>query len=113
MGQGLNVDGAVVSKLLIDRPSDFRFHAAYLAYSQAWEKSTSQDIRSRLNEMMASLSKDEIDYETFYGKISQYRVEFNPEHYYVGTRARIETQRKRDWRRREAKNARDARHGRR
>jgi len=113
MTQESNVDDAVVPKLLIDRPSDFRFHAAYLIYSQAWDKSTSQEIKSKLNEIMASLSKDEINYETFYGKISQYRVEFNPEHYHVGTRARIETQRKRDWRRREAKNARNARHRRR
>jgi hypothetical protein len=110
MTQESNVDDAVVPKLLIDRPSDFRSHAAYLIYSQAWDKTSSQEVKIKLNEIMASLFKDEIDYETFYGKISQYRVEFNPEHYYVGTRARIETQRKRDWRRREAKSARNARH---
>jgi len=113
MTQESNVDDAVVPKLLIDRPCDFTFHAAYLIYSQAWDKSTSQEIKSKLNKIMASLSKDEIDYETFYEKISQYRVEFNPEHYYVSTRARIETQRKRDWRKREAKSRRNARHKRR
>jgi len=113
MTQESNIDDAVVPKLLIDRPSDFRFHAAYLIYSQTWDKTTSQEIKSNLNEIITSLSKDEIDYETFYAKISQYRVEVNPEQYYVSTRARIETQRKKDWKRREAKNARNARHRRR
>jgi len=113
MTQESNVDDDVVPKLLVDRPSDFRFHAAYLVYSQAWDKTSSQEVKMKLNEILTSLSKDEIDYETFYGKISQYRVEFNPEHHYVGMRARIETQRKRDWRRREEKNARNARHRRR
>ena len=105
-----NVDDAVAPKLMIDRPSDFRFHATYLIYSQAWDKATSQEIKSKLNEMITSLSKDEIDYKTFYGRIGQYRAELNPEQYYVGTRARIETQGKRDARKREAKNSRNARH---
>jgi len=111
MTQESNIDYAAVPKLLIDRPFDFRFHATYLIYSQAWDKSTSQEIKSKLNEMITSLSKGEIDYKTFYGKINQYRADFKPD--YVGSRSRIETQRKRDWRRREAKNARNARHKRR
>jgi len=113
MTQESKVDVAVVPKLLIDRPSDFRFHAAYLIYSQAWDKSESQEVKSKLNEIMTLLLKDEINYESFYRKISQYRVELNTEHYYVGTRTTIETQRKRDWRRRDAKSARNARHRRR
>jgi len=113
MSQESNIDDAAVPKLLIDRPSDFRFHATYLIYSQAWDKSTSPEIRRKLNEMITSLSKDEIDYKTFYGKIGQYRVDTNSEFYSLGTRARIETQTKKDSRRREAKNARNARHGRR
>jgi len=111
MTQESNVDDDVVPKLLVDRPSDFRFHATYLIYAQAWDKATSPEIKSMLNEMITSLSKDEIDYKTFYNKISQYRVDSIPEH--VGTRARIETQRKRDWRGREEKDARNARHKRR
>ena len=111
MTQESNADDAVVPKLLIDRPSDFRFHATYLIYTQAWDKATSSEIKRMLNEMITSLSKDEIDYKTFYNKISQYRVDSIPEH--VGTRARIETQSKKDWRRREAKDTRNARHRRR
>ena len=108
MTQESNIDDAVVPKLLIDRPSDFRFHATYLIYSQAWDKSTSQDIRRKLNEMITSLSKDEIDYKTFYERISQYRD--SHDYYSIGARARIESQSKKDGRRREAKSARDARH---
>jgi len=113
MTQESNVDDAVVPKLLIDRLSDFKFHAAYEIYSQAWDKTSSQEVKMKLNEIMASLSKDEIDYQSFYGKMNQYRMEFNPERYSGGARANIETQRKKDWRRIEAKNARNARHRRR
>jgi len=110
MGQESKTNDAPVPKLLIDRPSDFKFHAAYLIYSQAWDEKPSQEVRTKLNEIMASLSKGEIDYQSFYKRVNQYRVEFNPEHYSGGGRARIETQRKREWRRREAKDARNSRY---
>jgi hypothetical protein len=105
------------SKLLIDRPTDFRFHAAYLIYSNAWDKNDSTDIKTKLNEAIEALSNDKIDYENFYREVNQYRAEFNPEHF-EGGRGRggsmgfIETQRKRDWRQREEKARRNARHGR-
>jgi len=97
---------------LMDRPSDFRFHAAYLVYSEAWDKAPSSDIKLKLNEIMDALSAGKIDYETFYREVNQYRVEFNPEHFSGGTRTYIETQRKRDWRRREEREGRNKRHGR-
>lgn len=104
-----------VSKLSIDRPSDFRFHAAYLIYSEAWNKAASDEVRGKLNELMEALSKETIDYESFYTGIHQFRVEFNPDHY-VGSpyssRTRIETARKRDWRKREERERRNERHGR-
>jgi len=103
-----------VSKLLIDRPSDFRFHAAYLIYSSSWDKSTSQETRTKLNEIMEALSKNEMDYERFYQEIKRYRAEFNPEHFSGDFRMKtfIETQRKKDWRKREDRDRRNARHGR-
>jgi len=103
------------SKLLIDRPTDFRFHAAYLIYSSAWDKNNSADVKAKLNEAIEALSNDKIDYESFYREVNQYRAEFNPEHFEGGRRgstAFIETQRKRDWRQREEKARRNARHGR-
>ncbi len=54
-----------ISKLLIDRPSDFRFHAAYMIYSSAWDKAASQEDKKKLNGMVEALSKDEIDYDRF------------------------------------------------
>jgi hypothetical protein len=101
-----------VQKLLIDRPSDFRFHAAYLIYSGAWDKSTSAEIKKKLNEIVEALSKNEMDYESFYREINRYRAEFNPEHFTGGFQTRIETQRKRDWRKREERESRNKRHGR-
>ena len=99
-----------VAKQLIDRPSDFRFHAAYLVYSDAWDKAASSDIKLKLNDIVSALSSEKIDYETFYREISQYRVELNPEHFSGGKRTYIETQRKRDWRKREEKDSRNKRH---
>jgi len=103
-----------VPKLLIDRLSDFRFHAAYLIYSSAWDKNTSPEVRKKLNDIIEALSKNEIDYENFYREMSQYRAEFNPEHFRGGENRRpfIETQRKSDWRRRDERERRNARHGR-
>jgi len=96
---------------LMDRPSDFRFHAAYLIYSDAWDKASSPEIKLKLNEIMDALSAGNMDYETFYREIGPYRVELNPERF-SGGRTYIETQRKRDWRRREERAHRNKRHGR-
>jgi len=103
-----------VSKLLIDQPSDFRFHAAYLIYSSAWDKNTSQEARLKLNEIIEALSKNQIDYERFYQEVNRYRAEFNSEHFRseMRTKTFIETQRKAEWRKREERDRRNARHGR-
>jgi len=103
-----------VSKLLIDRPSDFRFHAAYLTYSSSWDKTASQEVRKKLNEILETLSKNEMDYDEFYQEINRYRAEFNPEHFIGDRRSKtyIETQRKSEWRKREERDRRNKRHGR-
>lgn len=110
INQEPNITNVAVSKLLIDNPSDFKFHAAYMTYSQAWDKTSSSEVKITLNEIITALSKSEIDYQSFYEKVSQYRAEFNPEHYSGGGRAFIETQRKKDWRRMQDRDARNARH---
>jgi hypothetical protein len=99
-----------VEKLSIDRSSDFRFHAAYLVYSEAWDRASSSDVKAQLNQIITSLSKDEIDTETFYRQISQYRGQGASERYSFGGKTRIETSRKKEWRKREAKSARESRH---
>jgi len=98
----------VVTKLMIDRSSDFKFHAAYEAYSEIWDKATSQETKMELNELMSSLSKEEISYSSFYKRMDQFRRRDSK--HYAYPRTRIETQRKRDWRRTKAKNERNARH---
>lgn len=108
--QESNVNNVTVPKLSIDNLSDFKFHAAYLTYSQAWDKTSSPEIKTKLNEIILALSKNEIDYQTFYEKISHHRAEFNPEHYTSGGRTFIETQRKKDYRRMQERSARNARH---
>jgi len=108
MSQEPETNNKTVEKLLIDNPSDFRFHAAYLAYSETWDKASSE-AKTQLNTMITSLSKSEIDTETFYRQIGQYRGTGGQEDYF-GRRMRIETTRKKDWRKREAKSARESRH---
>ena len=102
-----------VPKLMIDRPSDFKFHAAYFAYSQAWDKTSTQETKIKLNEIISSLSKEEMNYESFYEIMGQYIGDGSGSKHYAYTRDIIETQRKRDWRKREERAARNARHRRR
>jgi len=109
-GQQPNEAKATVPKLNIDRSSDFKFHAAYLAYSQAWDKTDLQETKTKLNEIITLLSKEEMDYESFYEKMSQYIGGGSGSKHYAYTRDIIETQRKRDWRKREERAARNARH---
>jgi hypothetical protein len=97
-----------VTKLIVDRPSDFRFHAAYLAYSETWDKTTSQETKTKLNEIMSLLSKEEITYSSFYERLDEYRGQSST--HYAYPRQRIETQRKRDWRQRQNKDMRNARY---
>jgi len=97
-----------VAKLMIDRPSDFRFHAAYLAYSETWDKTTSQETKTELNEIISSLSKEEIGYPSFYERLDKFRRHDSQRYAYP--RERIETQRKKDWRDRQNRDMRNARH---
>jgi hypothetical protein len=107
MSQEPEINDTPVQKLLMDKPSDFKFHAAYLLYSQAWDNASSEEDRNELNEIITSLSKDEIDYQNFYEKMRRHRAHGV---YRAGGRTRIETQRKRDWRKKEAKNLRNKRY---
>ena len=95
-------------KLLIDDPSDFKFHAAYLKYSNAFDKSTNPEIKKQLNESIIALQLNQTDYPTYYEKLSRYEGEGSQQHRYA--RARIESQRKREWRQKTKKRERDKRH---
>jgi hypothetical protein len=97
-----------VEKLLIDKPSDFKFHAAYMAYSEAWDKLGSPETKAELNDLLQSLSKDEIEYSNFYTMLDEYRRHGSKHYEYP--RQRIETQRKRDWRKKQTRSQRNSRH---
>jgi len=103
-----NNESASLEKLLIDNPSDFQFHAAYLTYSSTYDKTTSPETRKQLNHNIRALQQNQIDYPTFYKNISQYRTEEGSQHNYG--RTLVKTQRKRDWRRKTQRHERIERH---
>ena len=95
-----------LSKLAIDDSSNLRFHAAYLVYSKAWAENLDKEARSELNTIMQSLSQNK-DYSTFYQKINQYRKDVSDRY---SDRRSFTSQRKRAWRKSEAKKMRLSRH---
>jgi len=95
-------------KLLVDNPSDFKFHAAYLTYSNIYDKATDLETKRQLNQNIRALQQNQIDYSAFYKNINQYRTEDDSQYNYG--RALIKTQRKRDWRRKTQKHERIERH---
>jgi hypothetical protein len=97
-----------VTKLLIDKPSDFKFHAAYIAYSETWDKIAESKIRTELNNILETLSKDEMDYSDFYRELDDYRRHGSK--HFEFSRERIDTQRKRDWRQKQTRSQRNQRH---
>jgi len=94
-------------KLLIDNPSDFQFHAAYLAYSETYDKTTNPETKTQLNSNIEALQQDKIDYRAFYNSISKYREEVASSQ---SRRPSIRTQKKREWRRKTQKSQRNKRH---
>jgi len=97
-----------VTKLLIDKPSDFKFHAAYIAYSETWDKIAESKIRTELNNILETLSQDEMDYSDFYRELDDYRRHGSK--HFEFSRERIDTQRKRDWRQKQTRSQRNQRH---
>ena len=82
-------------KLLIDNPSNFQFHAAYMVYSETFDHA-GEEGQKDLNQNLEDLQSNKIDYETFYMNISRYRhIEQMPRQ---GGRLTVATQRKKDWR---------------
>ena len=95
-------------KLLMDDPSNFQFHAAYLTYSDLFDKATSPETKKQLNESIKALKESGEDYTAFYGSIDRFRGGDVAQHG-LG-RAFIKTQKKRDWRRKTQKHDRISRH---
>jgi hypothetical protein len=90
--------------LVLDNPSDFRFHAAYLAYSEAWTNNAESRVRHELNELLQALHTED-NFPRFYQAINQYRTPGE-----APSRTRFKAKKKRAWRRSEAKKSRLSRH---
>ncbi len=101
-------DSPPPEKLLIDNLSDFQFHAAYLAYSDIFDKTTNLEAKKQLNQNITALQQNQVDYPTFYRSINQYREQSSQHNY---GRAFIKTQKKREWRRTAQRRERNKRHG--
>jgi hypothetical protein len=95
-------------KLLIDDPSNFQFHAAYLVYSELFDNATATDAKKELNTNLEELKKSNISPETFYRNIARYRRDVVPERRH--DRFTVQTQRKKDWRMKSQKQERIRRH---
>jgi DNA polymerase IIIc chi subunit len=95
-------------KLLIDSSSNFQFHAAYVAYSDVFDKVTDAEAKKQLNQNILDLQQNQIDYQAFYERIGKFRGE-DPNLRSYG-RAFIKTQKKREWRRKTQKHDRIERH---
>jgi len=96
-------------KLLIDDPSNFLFHAAFLTYSEAFDKTVDPEGKKQLNDSIVALQQNQIDCQTFYRNISRFREDNGTAPRTFG-RLNIKTQRKREWRRQTQKHERIERH---
>jgi hypothetical protein len=95
-----------IKKLLIDDPSNFQFHAAYMVYSETFDKLSSDEAKEDLNVNMEKLKENKIDVQTFYGNIAHHRNLQIPRQ----ERFSMQTQRKKDWRKKSQRQERIKRH---
>jgi hypothetical protein len=93
-------------KLLVDDPMNFPFHTAYVVYSECFDAATAAEAKADLNRNIEALKQNTIDYETFYRNISHYRKGAPA----TQERFSLQTQRKRDWRKKSQREDRIRRH---
>ena len=105
-GENNNPSVPEIEKLLIDNPDSFQFHAAYMVYSEAFDNTNDAEAKEKLNQNIQDLSEDKITFEVFYGNISRYRKLDTPRQ----ERFSMQTQRKRDWRKKTQRQDRIKRH---
>jgi hypothetical protein len=94
-------------KLVFDEPTNFPFHAAYLVYSELFDNTTDAEAKADLNRNIEALKENRIDCETFYRNIAHHR-KMSPNQYHE--RFSLQTQRKRDWRKKTQRQERIKRH---
>jgi hypothetical protein len=94
-------------KLLIDDSMNFPFHAAYVVYAELFDNIHDADTRADLNRNIEALKENRIDPETFYRNIAHHRKMGPDQHH---ERFSLQTQRKRDWRKKAQRQDRIKRH---
>ena len=95
-----------IEKLLIDDFSNFQFHAAYLVYEEAFDKASDAESKEELNQNIQDLKDNKISAENFYGNVSRFRKLDVPRQ----ERFSMQTQRKKDWRKKTQRQERIKRH---
>jgi len=60
-------------RVVLKDSSNFQLKAAYLAYLEAYDKTTDQEAKRYLNQIMIDLQYNRINYETFYRNINKFR----------------------------------------
>jgi hypothetical protein len=95
-----------IEKLLIDDFTNFQFHAAYLVYEEAFDKVSDIESKEELNQNIQDLKDNKISTETFYGNVSRFRKIDVPRQ----ERFSMQTQRKKDWRKKTQRQERIKRH---
>jgi len=97
-----------VSKITFKSMPDFKFIAAYQAYTKSFDNTKDDEQRKTLNETISKLYENKISYPQFYGEVNRF-IE-GAERGGEFRRARIEGQRKRDYQRDERKKDRSSRY---
>ena len=67
------MDAEPVSKIEFDKDPDFKFQAAYGAYSDLFNEMIDSKVRCILNDNVSKLFNNEISYPQFYKAINHYR----------------------------------------
>jgi hypothetical protein len=102
-----NNESIPIEKLLIDEPLNFQFHAAYLVYSETFDKTMDAQAKTDLNMQINDLKENKISTEEFYQNISRHRkLSGSPRQ----ERFSMQTQRKKDWRMKTQRQDRIRRH---
>jgi hypothetical protein len=95
-----------VAKIAFNAINDFKLLAAYEAYSKSYDKVEDVEDKMKLNELISKLYDGEISYGEFYRANSEY-VDNSGRGY---RRARIQSARKREYRRDQLEKDRNRRH---
>jgi hypothetical protein len=93
-------------KLEIDDPENFQFHAAYSVYAEAFDRTSVGETKADLNQLILDLKDNKKDYATFYREVAPFRKMDVPRQ----ERFTMQTQRKKDWRKKAQRQDRIKRH---